>query len=130
MSKYKVRLVARGFSQKPGTDYEETFSPVVRGESIRMLLSLAAQEGMELHLLNVALPSSMVHFRRRYTWISRRDIIMAGVPGVLTIYGLKQSPCCWNQALDDLSEEDSSRCPVHAHILRFIWKLVFGCVRG
>ena len=53
VARYKARLVARGFSQKPGTDYEETFSPVVRGESIRMLLSLAAQEDMELHQLDV-----------------------------------------------------------------------------
>jgi len=42
--RYKARLVARGFSQKFGCDYDETFSPVVRGESIRALLALATQE--------------------------------------------------------------------------------------
>ena len=41
VDKYKVRFVARGFSQKEGIDYEETFTPVSRYTSIRLVLSLA-----------------------------------------------------------------------------------------
>jgi hypothetical protein len=45
LNKYKARLVAVGSSQRPGVDFEATQSPVVRTESVRMLLALAAARG-------------------------------------------------------------------------------------
>jgi hypothetical protein len=42
IEKYKERFVARGFSQKEGIDYEETFSPVARYTSIRTIIALEA----------------------------------------------------------------------------------------
>ena len=53
IDKYKARLVARGFTQREGVDYEETFSPTLRYESLRLLLSLAAVYGLRLWLLDV-----------------------------------------------------------------------------
>lgn len=43
MDRYKARHVAKGFSQQSGTDYDETHVPVVRYDSSRLLLALAAQ---------------------------------------------------------------------------------------
>ena len=40
--KHKVRLVARGFVQREGIDFEEVFAPVARMESVRLLLALTA----------------------------------------------------------------------------------------
>ncbi|GBP45855.1 Retrovirus-related Pol polyprotein from transposon TNT 1-94 [Eumeta japonica] len=43
--RYRARLVAKGFTQKPGLDYEETFSPVVRHSTLKMLFALSVQLG-------------------------------------------------------------------------------------
>jgi hypothetical protein len=43
--KHKARLVARGFLQQEGVDFDDAFAPVARMESVRLLLALAAQEG-------------------------------------------------------------------------------------
>lgn len=44
----KARLVARGFSQVPGIDFNETFSPVVRMSSVRMIMGLAVEYGLKV----------------------------------------------------------------------------------
>ena len=44
IERYKARLVAQGFSQKQGLDYNETFSPVIRFESFRNLVAVAVQK--------------------------------------------------------------------------------------
>jgi hypothetical protein len=49
----KARLVARGFTQTFGVDYNETFAPVVKFVSIRCILALAAIEDMEIHQMDV-----------------------------------------------------------------------------
>ena len=49
IEKYKARFVARGFTQKEGIDYDETFAPVARYTTIRTIISLAAVFGWKLH---------------------------------------------------------------------------------
>ena len=53
VERYKARLVAQGFSQREGVDYDETFSPVIRFESLRTLIALATQKGLKLHQMDV-----------------------------------------------------------------------------
>jgi hypothetical protein len=50
---FKARLTARGFSQQHGVDYFDTFSAVVQYRSLRLLLAMAAQRGMQLELMDV-----------------------------------------------------------------------------
>ena len=52
---YKSRLVAKGYTQVQGIDYEETFSPVARYESIRYLLTHAVLQDWEIEAMNVKL---------------------------------------------------------------------------
>jgi hypothetical protein len=51
--KHKARLVARGFSQQEGIDYDDAFTPVAHIESIRILLALTVQEGWHVHHMDV-----------------------------------------------------------------------------
>ena len=53
VERYKACLVAQGFSQKYGLDYDETFSPVVRFEFLRTIIALAVNNGMKLHQMDV-----------------------------------------------------------------------------
>ncbi|MCO5564246.1 hypothetical protein L7F22_017904 [Adiantum nelumboides] len=45
LNKHKARLVARGFSQRPGVDFDETYAPIARMTTIRTVLCLAAHFG-------------------------------------------------------------------------------------
>ena len=53
IAKHKARLIARGFVQREGIDFEEVFTPVARMESIRLLLALAAAKDWRIHHLDV-----------------------------------------------------------------------------
>ena len=53
ISKYNARLVAKGYVQRHGVDYEEVFAPVARIETIRLVIAIAASKGWEIHHLDV-----------------------------------------------------------------------------
>eukprot|EP00253_Pinus_taeda_P027502 PITA_27502 len=53
LDKYKARLVARGFSQNEGIDYEETFAPIAKMSTIWLVLALTAQFKWKVHQLDV-----------------------------------------------------------------------------
>jgi hypothetical protein len=49
IEKYKARLVAQGFSHQPSIDYNETFAPIPRIDTVRMVLAIAAQNRWIMH---------------------------------------------------------------------------------
>jgi hypothetical protein len=51
--KHKARLVAQGFVQQEGVNFDDTFAPVARMDSVRLFLALAAQEGWCVHHMDV-----------------------------------------------------------------------------
>ena len=53
VERYKARLVVKGYRQKAGIDYDEVFAPVARMETIRLLISVAAHEGWQMHQMDV-----------------------------------------------------------------------------
>ena len=106
IERYKARLVAQGFSQKYGDDYDETFCPVVRLESLRVLIALAVQYGLKLHQVDVTTAFLNGELEEEVYMRQPEGFITQGKEHMVcklnkSIYGLKQSPRCWNTALDN-----------------------------
>jgi hypothetical protein len=53
VERYKARLVAKDFTQKEGIDYHETFSPISKKDSFRIIMALVAHFNLELHQMDV-----------------------------------------------------------------------------
>ena len=100
----KARLVAQGFNQEEGIDYEETFAPVARLESIRMLLAFACHKGFTLFQMDVKSA-----FLNGYIL---EEVYVEQPPGFQNhkypdhvfklkkaLYGLKQAPRAWYDRL-------------------------------
>ena len=114
--RYKARLCARGFQQKEGLDYTETFSPVVRYDSLRVLLAVVAEKDLELVQFDV---------RTAFLHGELKEEIYMEVPEGLNIvegrkhdvvcklnkslYGLKQAPRCWNERFHKFLQKFSLR---------------------
>eukprot|EP00253_Pinus_taeda_P029726 PITA_29726 len=105
IEKYKARFVAKGYAQKKGIDYEETFAPVTRYTSIRTVISLVAQMGWEIHQMDV-----------KTTFLNgviEEEVYIEQPEGFEThekkshvcrlkkaLYGLKQAPRAWYGRID------------------------------
>ena len=105
IERYKARLVAQGFSQKQGLDYDETFSPVIRFESFRTLVAIAVQKGLKLHQLDITAAFLNGRLEEEVFMKQLEGFVEEGKEHLVcklkqSLYGLKQSPRCWNYTLD------------------------------
>ncbi|WVZ75489.1 hypothetical protein U9M48_023535 [Paspalum notatum var. saurae] len=96
----KARLVAQGFYQKEGIDYEETFAPVARLEAIRILLAFAASKGFKLQQMDVK-SAFLNGFIEEEVYVRQPPgFESARFPDRVyklkkSLYGLKQAPRAW-----------------------------------
>jgi hypothetical protein len=103
--KHKARLVARGFVQHEGIDFDEVFASVARLESLR-LLALAAQEGWQVHHMDVKSAFLNGDLKEEVYVRQPAGFIVAGQEEKIlrlrkTLYGLRQAPWAWNSKLDN-----------------------------
>ncbi|KAK8640458.1 hypothetical protein V6N13_008211 [Hibiscus sabdariffa] len=107
---YKMRLVAKGFRQIHGVDYDETFSPVAMFKSIRILLAIAAFHDFEIWQMDVK--TAFLNGKLE------EDVYMTQPKGFVTtenagkvcklqrfIYGLQQASRSWNLRFNDAIKE-------------------------
>ena len=105
MQRYKARLVAQGFTQKYGTNFDETFCPVVRQEYLHLLMALSAQHGLTLHQIDVTTAFLNEKLDKEVYMYQPNSYVCKGKEKYVcklnkSIYGLKQSPHCWNLTID------------------------------
>lgn len=104
IDRFKGRLVAQGYSQKYGIDYDETFSPAARFSSIRTILAFAVEMGMQIHQMNVVTAflngelKEAIYMQQPpgYTQPGKEELVCKLRN---SLYGLKQSPHRWNEKL-------------------------------
>jgi hypothetical protein len=110
IEKYKARFVARGFSQKKGIDYEETFAPVARYTSIRTIIALAAKMKWKLDqiyvkttFLNGVIEEEVYIEKPQGFEVEDMNSHVCKLKKAL--YGLKQAPRAWYGRIDRFSDE-------------------------
>ncbi|GEQ68982.1 hypothetical protein JCM33374_g2652 [Metschnikowia sp. JCM 33374] len=103
---FKARLVAKVFTQVPGVDYGETFSPVIKHTSLRLLFAIASKEKMQMHQMDVKTAF--------LNGVLKEELYMRQPPGYSSskikgefvyklnksLYGLKQAPQVWNETIN------------------------------
>lgn len=111
VDRYKCRLVAKGYSQRPGIDFDETFSPVVTFTTIRALIAYATQRGMFIHQMDVVTAFLNGKLVEEIYMDQPESFEEPGKERLVcrllkSLYGLKQSPRCWSRELREfLSSE-------------------------
>ncbi|TFY63604.1 hypothetical protein EVJ58_g3163 [Rhodofomes roseus] len=102
IQRYKARLVAQGFSQIPGLDYDDTFSPTVRLDTLRVILHLAAVHGWCRAQDDVT--GAFLHSKLHHVVYMRQPPGFDDGTGrvcrlLLSLYGLKQASREWNKLM-------------------------------
>lgn len=137
--RYKARLVAKGFSQRPGVDFSETFSPVVRFETMRALLCVAVQRNWNIKQFDVK--TAFLNGRLE------EDIYMQQPQGyndgtgrvcklLRSLYGLKQAAKCWYECLKEylkksnLRESSADPCMYFSENLILLFHVDDGLIMG
>lgn len=137
--KHKARLCAQGFSQVVGVDFNETYAPTGSKAGLRLLLAIAAARGLDIESMDAiaaflnGIPDEQIYLSipegLSIPNCTERTVLKINK----SIYGLKQSPCCWYKEISDfflsigfrtclsdpclfIKNDDDNPCFVHVHV--------------
>nr|KAJ0215080.1 hypothetical protein LSAT_V11C300102060 [Lactuca sativa] len=107
IDKYKARLVIQGFRQKEGIDFFDTYAPVARISTIRLLLALTAIHNLVIHRMDVKTAFLNGDLDEEIYMKQPEGFVMPGNEHKVcklkkSLYGLKQAPKQWHQKFDDV----------------------------
>jgi hypothetical protein len=108
IERYKGRVVAKGFAQRPGVDYTETFAPTARFASLRTVIALAALEDWELESIDISTAFLNGEIDAEVYMKQPEGFEAVGHEGhewvlklLKGIYGIKQGPRIWSLKLHE-----------------------------
>ena len=123
ITKYKARLVARGFEQIYGKDFDETYSPVTRLSSLRLLFALSMQFNLDLQQMDVE--TAFLNARlTEEVYIEIPQGVQIDTPYNClklnrALYGLKQSPRAWYEDIQKALHSRNFKCMQNENCLFF-----------
>ena len=102
----KARLVAKGYAQLPGIDFKETFAPVARLSSIRLVVALAAELKLDLYQLDITMAYTYGRLKEDIYMQQAKNFIEKGKEDYVyhlkrALYGLKQAGRQWYERLEE-----------------------------
>jgi hypothetical protein len=126
IKRYKARVVAQGFSQRPGVDFTETFAPTTKWAALRSIFALAAFEDLELESVNISnaylngkLKDVKVYMKQPEGFEVKDSSWAAKLQKGL--YGMKQGGCCWYKKLDQVLQSKGFR-RLRSDASIFVWE--------
>ena len=125
--RYKARLVAQGFTQRPGIDYEETYSLMVKTITFRYLISLAIHEKLEMRLMDIVtayLYGSIdndiyMKILKGFKFPKANNMNSQKIYSIKlnkSLYGLKQSGRKWYNRLSEFLLKKDIKMILYAHV--------------
>jgi hypothetical protein len=106
VSRYKARLVIKGYAQTYGIDYEETYSPVAKMTTIRAIIIMAAAKGWSLHQMDVKNVFLRGDLQEEVYMEQPSGYVDQTHPNLVcrlkkALYGLKQAPIAWSDKIGE-----------------------------
>jgi len=104
LSRYKARLVTKGYAQTYGIDYEETYSPVAKMTTVRAIITMAAAKGWSLHQMDVKNVFLHGDLQEEVYMEQPLGYVDQTCPNLVyklkkALYGLKQAPRAWSDKI-------------------------------